>query len=204
MVGSRSVGRRRAWLGTCAGGRAALGALVDVTTQWRRGRDAGSLGLMPTAVMLASGWLGQGAQARRVARPWCLLPAAGWDLVTWSLGLAQPVTSWACNWATVGYLAPIYIFSDICGYPRVQYNIRTRSDVTSGRVWVRPAGKILYLKPNPTGRVILPSLPLGINTRPHAPHGTQTMPPQIARRAAEKEDEPPSWIPSCIIKVEST
>jgi hypothetical protein len=69
------------------------------------------------------------------------------------LGLAQPVKSWACSWATVGYLAPIYIFSDIYGYPRVNYSIRTRSDISLGRVWVRPVGKILYPKPNSTGRI---------------------------------------------------
>jgi hypothetical protein len=59
------------------------------------------------------------------------------------------------NWL-LGSVAPIYIFyifSDIRGYPRVKYNIRTRPDVTSGRVWVRPVGKILYPKPNPTGRI---------------------------------------------------
>jgi hypothetical protein len=50
-------------------------------------------------------------------------------------------------------LAPICIFLDIRGGPRVKYSIRTRPDVTSGRIRVRHAGEILYPKSKPTGRI---------------------------------------------------
>jgi hypothetical protein len=101
----------------------------------------GSLGLMPTVGRWWSGCWGRDAGRRTTGSAVARLDAycstagggdAGWDLET--LGLAQLVTSWACNWATVGYLAPIYIFLDIRGYLQVKYNIQTRSDVTSGRV----------------------------------------------------------------------
>jgi hypothetical protein len=88
-------------------------------------RDAGSLGLMPTA----GGGVGLGHLEPRVS------PADH------KLGLQL-----GHNWLLLSYL---HIF----GYPRVKYNIRTRPDVTSGRVSVKPVDKILHPKPNPTGRI---------------------------------------------------
>jgi hypothetical protein len=177
MVGSRSAGRRRDWLGTCARHDAycstawrhsthlVLDVLIELLAQLRvpalhdeaqvlghpdRQGDAAALGGVhdhrhrgqlnaPQEARAAEGqgssstgtlrlppwllssfldvdggcllqyWLGAwgrtlGTQGRSA---WCLLVAAGWDLVTWSLGLAQPITSWACNWATTGYFSPI-------------------------------------------------------------------------------------------------
>jgi hypothetical protein len=68
------------------------------------------------------------------------------------------------NWL-LGSVAPIYIFSVIRGYPRVKYNIQTRSDVTSGQVWVRPASKILYPKSNPTVQISEPTGNIAITMR---------------------------------------